>query len=138
MRRKLAKSGEFRAKFGEKVAIFHQSFLQQELRQKWRFWDPKLATSKNIFSKPCGGQVNFSGTGMNLNESNFVAVDVIPEDVDPLANPLQDAEDEVLIKVFGYDLVHKLRKSKAYVPFRGLFLHISWFQIAKVLKIPVN
>ena len=47
----LAKCADFRAVFGEKPAIFHQSF-GLEWRQKWLFWEPKLAISKNIFWKP--------------------------------------------------------------------------------------
>ena len=47
----LAKSGYLRDRFGEKVAIFQHTF-GQDWRQKWRFCDPKSATSKKYFWKP--------------------------------------------------------------------------------------
>ena len=49
---KLAKSGDFWARFGEIVAIFNHLFLQG-WRHKWRFWDPKTASLKKYFWKRC-------------------------------------------------------------------------------------
>jgi len=48
----LAKNGDFKAKFGDKVAFLQHTF-GLGWRQKWRFWEPKLALSEKYFWKPC-------------------------------------------------------------------------------------
>ena len=50
----MAKSGDFRAKLGEKMAIFHHGF-EPEWHQEWRFW-ALIWRSEKIFSgSPASG-----------------------------------------------------------------------------------